>query len=108
MRDLRASSENPLGDIAGELAVELLGTAMRNSEAPVMEIAGALVRITHALGPSESEAVKRDIAICIQGLQFHDRLIQQLTAVRRLMAAEPIAGNLASSFMHSEDSVELF
>ena len=108
MSNVRVSFENPLADIASELAVELLGTAMRDSETPVMEIAGALVRISHALDSSQRSALKQDIAICIQGLQFHDRLIQQLTAVRRLIAAEPIVGNLASSFMPAERSVELF
>jgi hypothetical protein len=81
---------------------------MRESETPVMEIAEALVRMSHALDSSQSGTLKQDIAICIQGLQFHDRLIQQLTAVRRLIADEPIVGNLAASFMPTERSVEIF
>ena len=98
-------------------AAELLGTAMRDTEAPVMEMAGALARINSALVRARAAAndeacdcahLKQDIAICIQSLQFHDRLIQQLTAVRRLMGSAPMEGELASGFMPPEGSVELF
>jgi hypothetical protein len=95
-------------------AAELLGTAMRDSEAPVMEMAGALTRLNSALVRAQAEAscgcpgLKQDLAICIQGLQFHDRLMQQLAAVRRLMGTAPMAGELASGFLPAEGSVELF
>ncbi len=97
-------------------AAELLGTAMRDTETPVMEMAGALARISSALVRAQTvdeEAcgcthLKQDLAICIQSLQFHDRLIQQLTAVRRLMGSAPIEGELASGFMPAEGSIELF
>jgi hypothetical protein len=97
-----------------DLAAELLGTAMRDSEAPVMEMAGALARIHNVLRRAQVEPpcgcseLSQDISICIQGLQFHDRLMQQLTAVRRLMGTAPIAGDLASGFLPAEGSVELF
>lgn len=97
-----------------DLAAELLGTAMRDSEAPVMQMAGALARINTALVRAQAEAdcdcpgLKQDIAICIQGLQFHDRLMQQLTAVRRLMGTAPMGGELASGFLPAEGTVELF
>jgi hypothetical protein len=97
-------------------AAELLGTAMRDTETPVMEMAGALARISSALVRAQAvdeEAcgcahLKQDLAICIQSLQFHDRLIQQLTAVRRLMGSAPVEGELASGFMPAEGSIELF
>jgi hypothetical protein len=80
-----------------------------------MDMAGALARISTALArQTVSEEVcgcahlKQDIAICIQSLQFHDRLIQQLTAVRRLMGSATMEGELASGFMPAEGSVELF
>jgi hypothetical protein len=102
--------------VAPDRAAELLGTAMRDTEAPVMDMAGALARISSALARAQAvneEAcgcmhLKQDIAICIQSLQFHDRLIQQLTAVRRLMGSAPMAGELTSGFMPPEGSVELF
>jgi hypothetical protein len=98
-----------------DLAAELLGTAMRDSEAPVMQMAGALARINHALVRAQAAeaackcpGLKQDIAICIQSLQFHDRLMQQLSAVRRLMGTAPMSGELATGFMPAEGSVELF
>jgi hypothetical protein len=106
-----SGAETPL---ATDLAAELLGSAIRDSETPVMEMARALARISGVLVRAQADAacgcsdVKQDIAICIQSLQFHDRLVQQLTAVRRLMGSEPIAGELASGFMPPEGSVELF
>lgn len=96
------------------LAAELLGTAIRDTEAPVMEMAGALARINSALVRARSDErcgcsdLKQEIAICIQSLQFHDRLIQQLTAVRKLMGTGPLAGELATGFMPAEGTVELF
>ncbi len=101
-----------------DLAVQLLGTAIRDSEAPVMEMAGALARINGAVVRARTAAssddcgcheLTDDIAICIQSLQFHDRLIQQLTAVRRLMGSAPMEGELASGFMPpAEGTIELF
>ena len=102
--------------VDSDVAAELLGTAMRDTEVPVMEMAGALARISTVLVRSQAAEdadcgcaeLKNDIAICIQSLQFHDRLIQQLTAVRRLMGSEPMAGDVVIGFMFVEGSVELF
>lgn len=108
--------------VATDVAADLLGTAMRDTEVPVMDMAGALARISSALSQSGrgaapmglcghgcSDLIRDDIALCIQSLQFHDRLIQQLAAVRRLMGSEPMPGELSSAgFMPSEGSVELF
>jgi len=107
--------------IAPDRAAELLGAAMRDTERPVMEMAGALARICTTLsrapgGPGAALAcngncgamIRDDIAICIQSLQFHDRLIQQLTAVRKLIGSDAVAGELCSGFMPPEGSIELF
>ncbi len=105
-----------------DAASGLLGTAMRDTETPVMEMAGALTRISTLLARTRSqgpvrpvagpddyrELIESDISLCIQSLQFHDRLIQQLSAVRRLMGAEVMEGELCSGFMPAEGSVELF
>jgi hypothetical protein len=37
------------------------------------------------------KSIEKDVAVCIQSLQFHDRLIQQLAAVRGLLAS--VAGD---------------
>lgn len=110
----------PEPDTAAD-AASLLGTAIQDSETPVMEIACALARISNLLAKSRTQAtsqspcaddyrqlIENDISICIQSLQFHDRLIQQLTAVRRLMGAQAMPGELCSGFMPAEGSGELF
>ena len=86
-----------------------------------MRMASALTRISSLLtrlepgakreqrGPEDyRQLIEQDLSICIQSLQFHDRLIQQLTAVRHLMGAEAMEGELCSGFLPAEGSVELF
>ena len=96
------------------LAAELIGSAMRDSEAPVMEMAGALARINTALVRALSAEdcdcpnLQQDIAICIQSLQFHDRLMQQLMAARRLMGTAAVSGERSSGFIPEQGTVELF
>lgn len=101
--------------VATDLAAELLGTAMRDSEGPVMQLAGALARMHRALNRADRSSpdcecrnLRNEIALCIQSLQFHDRLIQQLTAVQRLMGSPAAGQPVASGFMPAEGSVELF
>ena len=94
-----------------EAAAVLLSLAMHDTETPVAELGGALARI----GGSLTEMRKRmatgsagaddawranldnDLAVCIESLQFHDRLIQQLAAVRKLLA----------SVVHEGDTVNM-
>jgi hypothetical protein len=110
------------------LATVLLDATMRESEAPTAQVSDALARMARTLsdmgaplyGKADSppsadiqvyrDAFARDIAVCIQNLQFHDRLIQQLTQVRdvlnglaanRLLARVPAIPDV-------EGSIELF
>ena len=59
-------------------------------------------------------SLARDIAVCIQSLQFHDRLMQQLTQARDLLTAHVTNGLLAhtpgppANEGNIEGSVELF
>src|SRR5262249_49079967 len=84
-------------DAAVERAATLLIHGMQQSHNPIEELGGALARIAQTLndigGPLFGaaaaqptadlhlvrDALARDIAVCIQSLQFHDRLMQQLT-----------------------------
>lgn len=95
-------------EVSMEAAAVLLSLAMRDTENPVSELCDALKRIggqlaelrtrtgTDAARPpglvnGDAEAfrkrLERDVGVCIQSLQFHDRLIQQLAAVRGLLAS---------------------
>jgi hypothetical protein len=114
---------------AVDLAAALLVHGMHNSEAPINELSDALARMARTLAdigaplfgaPDVSptaadlqvcrDALARDIAVCIESLQFHDRLTQQLAQVRdiltglaanRLLAKVPIKPS-------REGSIELF
>jgi len=106
--------------------------SMQESESPITELSAALVRIAQSLhdfgtplfGESEAkptgdlqvlhETIARDIAICIESLQFHDRLMQQLALARdiltglstnRLLANVP---NVSANENGVEGSIELF
>ena len=76
-------------EVSAEAAAILLSFAMRESEAPAVELGGALERLSHGLRPFEGgvvrEALARDIAAGVRALQFHDRLIQQLAVIRNLL-----------------------
>lgn len=94
-------------EVSMEAAAVLLSLAMRDTESPVGDLCGALKRIGGSLAelratdtpsapaslPANGSGVafrrrlEQDVDICIQSLQFHDRLIQQLAAVRGLLAS---------------------
>jgi hypothetical protein len=76
-----------------EAAAALIELSLHESNGPVEELSGALVRIAQSLQGSSGdfqhnrELLARDLAVCIESLQFHDRLTQQLTQVRNLLAS---------------------
>jgi hypothetical protein len=126
-----------------EAAARLLALAMRDSHGPVDALASALERMAAALTqcaralerqraldgehrhreppPPLSDfaaalhGLERDIALCIESLQFHDRLMQRLEKVSGCLTGEhrsldsrggetpssPVAGS-------TEGSIELF
>jgi hypothetical protein len=105
---------------------------MQQSDGPVAQLSGALIRMAQTLsdigtplfatGECQPESplrvfrdtLARDVAVCIQSLQFHDRLTQQLTLARDLLtgtAPENARSASLSAPVHggsTEDSVELF
>jgi hypothetical protein len=113
---------------AVERATALLISGMQQSDSPISELGGALARMAETLsnigtplsgtataGPTADlqllrDAFARDLAVCIQSLQFHDRLMQQLTQARDLLtgcAPRTLLGQLHSA-PANEGSVELF
>jgi hypothetical protein len=111
---------------------------MQQSDIPISELSDALARMARTLsdiGPplfgggdpanptapqktSEMHVVRdalaRDIAVCIQSLQFHDRLMQQLTQARDILiglAANRLLANIPNVPANEgsiEGSIELF
>jgi hypothetical protein len=103
-------------EVSMEAAAVLLSLAMRDTEYPVADLGGALARIGGSLtewrrrlnaergappqlmGSADADSwrarLEGDVAVCIESLQFHDRLIQQLAAVRNLLASVVHTGPL--------------
>jgi hypothetical protein len=115
-----------------EAAARLLARAMRDSHGPVSVLASALERMAVALAqcgqalergytegdepalrdPSAAlEALERDIRLCIESLQFHDRLIQRLERVRGCLTGITGEHRMSESSCGTgspEGSIELF
>jgi hypothetical protein len=119
-----------------ERATALLVHGLQQSDIPISQLSGALARMAQTLadigtplfGPEGltptgdgarapqvlREAFARDLAICIESLQFHDRLMQQLTQARDLLTGigtQPLLSTLPALPANEggiAGSVELF
>jgi hypothetical protein len=78
-----------------EAAAALIQLSLHESSGPVEDLSGALGRMaelvhtkpdTQATAADIQNQLARDVAVCIESLQFHDRLAQQLTQVRNILA----------------------
>ena len=73
-----------------EAAAALIELSLHESNGPVEDLSRALGRIARLIeaddAPPHRQQLSRELAICIESLQFHDRLTQQLTQVRNLLA----------------------
>lgn len=85
------TSRPPSGrDVSVEAAAILLTLAMRETERPVSELGGAISRMSGLIVTRRGEmpeTLSDDLSVCIRSLQFHDRLMQQIAAVRNLLTA---------------------
>ncbi|HZO21296.1 MAG TPA: hypothetical protein VFB37_02250 [Steroidobacteraceae bacterium] len=67
-----------------EAAALLLARAIQETRKPVEDLGGALQLMSRtALAP---EGLAEQLAVCVESLQFHDRLVQQLACARELLA----------------------
>jgi len=99
-----SSGKAPDLDVSVQAAAVLLSLAMRDTESPVTDLGQALSRMVSTLtglrkapgsvAPDTQEQLEDEVAVCIQSLQFHDRLIQQLAAVRNLLTSLAAHGPL--------------
>jgi hypothetical protein len=95
-------------DVSVQAAAVLLSLAMRDTESPVTDLGQALSRMVTTVTALRARAngapvngheerqmqLESELFLCIQSLQFHDRLIQQLAAVRNLLTSLTAHGNL--------------
>ena len=77
---------------AAATGAALIELALSESQRPVTALGEALSRVSAAVsagGPPSSG----DLDACVECLQFHDRMTQQLSQVRDLLAAVAAAGS---------------
>jgi hypothetical protein len=85
--DRVTSQPTPDADLLAQLtatAAALIERALLESLGPVEALGSALARLT-AAAPGGALQTRADLTVCIQSLQFHDRLAQQLIEVRDLL-----------------------
>jgi hypothetical protein len=106
----------------------MLAHAIYESEASIARLSDAMSRIAQALAEigvsaqslphappapglqSHHEELTAEIALCIENLQFQDRLMQQLNHVRELLATGPGDAQSAAvpALPANKGSIELF
>jgi hypothetical protein len=103
---------------AADTSISQLSDALARMAQTLSAIGAPLFGETDA-GPGTDvgrvrDAFKRDIVVCIESLQFHDRLMQQLTQARDVLsgltANQPLARlpNMPANDGSREGSIELF
>lgn len=70
---------------SAQTAAALIELAISESQQPVDTLGEALTRISTAAAAGARPRAD-DVAACIESLQFHDRMVQELTHVRDLLA----------------------
>jgi hypothetical protein len=77
---------------AAATAAALVELALSESQRPVAQLGEALSRVSAAVSAGNPPAAA-DLAVCVECLQFHDRMVQQLSQVRDLLAAVAASGS---------------
>lgn len=91
---------------------------MQDTDAPVTALCHALARINSLLlewrqgSSGDPDALRaqleKDLGVCIESVQFHDRLIQQLTTIRTVLETESVKAESRNAARAPAGSVELF
>jgi hypothetical protein len=81
---------------AAATAAALIELALSESQRPVTALGEAFSRVSAAVAAGSAPATG-DLDACIECLQFHDRMTQQLSQVRDLLAAVAAAGSAAAA-----------
>jgi hypothetical protein len=93
-------------------ATDLLVHGLQETDAPIADISDALARMAAALNDRKVDVAAlrsvfaRDLAVCIEGLQSYDRLLQQLAQARDLLAGS--GPQFTSGPARREGTTELF
>ncbi len=115
-----AGAPAPAAEDADRLleASALLSQAVQESDPAVRQIGDAIERMMRALhgsGVADADlrrALAKDLALCVHGLQFHDRLTQQVNYARDLITRPETCTLTARTRFQcvdsDESSIELF
>ena len=97
-RGPRSASTVDSADLAcaAATAAALIELALSESQRPVTELGEALSRISAAASANASPS-GLDMERCVECMQFHDRMVQQLSQVRDLLAAVAAIGSEATA-----------
>ena len=90
---LGAGPANSACDLAcaAATAAALIELALSESQRPVTQLGEALSRVSATVSAGGRPSA-RDLEACVECLQFHDRMVQQLSQVRDLLAAVAASG----------------
>ena len=93
-----AGSVNSAYDLAcaAATAAALIELALSESQRPVAQLGGALSRVSAAVSAGNPPAAA-DLGVCVECLQFHDRMVQQLSQVRDLLSAVAASGSIEAT-----------
>ena len=81
---------------AAATAAALIELALSESQRPVTELGEALSRVSTTVTAGATPTA-RDLEACVECLQFHDRMVQQLSQVRDLLSAVAASGSAATT-----------
>lgn len=81
---------------AAATAAALIELALCESQRPVTELGEALSRVS-AAASDDTPPSPGDLVTCVECMQFHDRMVQQLSQVRDLLAAVAAIGSEATA-----------
>jgi predicted trehalose synthase len=81
---------------AAATAAALIELALSESQRPVTALGEALSRVSAAVA-DDTPPSPGDLVTCVECIQFHDRMVQQLSRVRDLLAAVAAIGSEATA-----------
>lgn len=84
------------------VAVSQLELALRESQGPLQHLTDAIVRINQAARAAGTPQLGGELAVCLEQLQFYDRMTQHLSHLRDFMSSMTVAIESGTRDGHSE------
>jgi len=84
------------------VAVSQLELALRESQGPLQRLTDSIVRIDQIARDAGTPQLGRELAVCLEQLQFYDRMTQHLSHLRDFMSNMTVAIESGTRDGHSE------